>query len=101
VNAEAILPPTSGRRTAEDSSSGSARVNAAFLNAGIDRMTPLETLDEAVYDELFDVNVKGHLFTLQAILPLLGKGSTVVFNSSTASQRGVPGQSVYSATKGR
>jgi NAD(P)-dependent dehydrogenase (short-subunit alcohol dehydrogenase family) len=63
-------------------------------------MTPLETLDEAVYDELFDVNVKGQLFTLKAVLPLLGPGSSVVFNSSTAAQRGVPGQLVYSATKG-
>jgi NAD(P)-dependent dehydrogenase (short-subunit alcohol dehydrogenase family) len=76
------------------------RLDLAFLNAGFSRLTPLETLDEAAYDELFDVNVKGQLFTLQAILPLLGEGSAVVFNSSTAAQRGVPGQSVYSATKG-
>jgi NAD(P)-dependent dehydrogenase (short-subunit alcohol dehydrogenase family) len=76
------------------------KLDLAFLNAGFSQLTPLETLDEAVYDELFDVNVKGHLFTLQAILPLLGNGSTVVFNSSTAAQRGVPGQSIYSATKG-
>jgi NAD(P)-dependent dehydrogenase (short-subunit alcohol dehydrogenase family) len=75
------------------------KVDAAFLNAGVARVTPLETLDEALFDELFDVNVKGHLFTLRAILPLLGEGSSVVFTSSTAARRGVPGQSVYSATK--
>jgi NAD(P)-dependent dehydrogenase (short-subunit alcohol dehydrogenase family) len=76
------------------------KLDLAFLNAGFARVTPLETLDEAVYDELFDVNVKGHLFTLKAILPLLGPGSSVVFNSSTVGKRGVPGQLVYSATKG-
>jgi NAD(P)-dependent dehydrogenase (short-subunit alcohol dehydrogenase family) len=89
------------KRVADELEQRFGKVDAAFLNVGIARMTPLETLDEAVYDELFDVNVKGHLFTLQAILPLLGTGSTVVFNSSTAAQRGVPGQSIYSATKGR
>lgn len=76
------------------------KLDLAFLNAGFTRVTPLETLDEAVYDELFDVNVKGQLFTLKAILPLLGPGSSVVFNSSTVGKRGVPGQLVYSATKG-
>jgi NAD(P)-dependent dehydrogenase (short-subunit alcohol dehydrogenase family) len=76
------------------------RLDLAFLNAGFTRLTPLETLDEATYDELFDVNVKGQLFTLKAVLPLLGQGSSVVFNSSTVGRRGVPGQLVYGATKG-
>lgn len=76
------------------------KLDFAFLNAGFTRMTPLETLDEAVWDELFDVNVKGQLFTLKAVLPLLGTGSSVVFNSSTVGKRGVPGQLAYSATKG-
>jgi NAD(P)-dependent dehydrogenase (short-subunit alcohol dehydrogenase family) len=76
------------------------KLDLAFLNAGFSRLTPLETLDEAAYDELFDVNVKGQLFTLKAVLPLLGPGSSVVFNSSTAARRGVPGQLAYSATKG-
>jgi NAD(P)-dependent dehydrogenase (short-subunit alcohol dehydrogenase family) len=87
------------KRVADELGQRFGKVDAAILNAGIARMTPLESLDEALYDELFDVNVKGYLFTLQAILPLLGSGSTVVFTSSTAARRGVPGQSVYSATK--
>jgi NAD(P)-dependent dehydrogenase (short-subunit alcohol dehydrogenase family) len=88
------------KRVADELKQRFGKLDLAFLNAGIALMTPLETLDESLFDELFDVNVKGQLFTLQAILPLLGEGSTVVFNSSTAAQRGVPGQSVYSATKG-
>jgi NAD(P)-dependent dehydrogenase (short-subunit alcohol dehydrogenase family) len=77
------------------------KLDLAFLNAGFDRLTPLETLDEGVYDELFDVNVKGQLFTLEVILHLLGQGSSVVFNSSAVSRRGAPGQLVYGAPRGR
>jgi NAD(P)-dependent dehydrogenase (short-subunit alcohol dehydrogenase family) len=88
------------KRVADEIEQRFGKLDLAFLNAGFSRMTPLETLDEAVYDELFDVNVKGQLFTLKAVLPLLGPGSSVVFNSSTAARRGVPGQLAYSATKG-
>jgi NAD(P)-dependent dehydrogenase (short-subunit alcohol dehydrogenase family) len=88
------------KRVADEVEQRFGKLDLAFLNAGFSRPTPLETLDEAVYDELFDVNVKGQLFTLKAVLPLLGPGSSVVFNSSTAAQRGVPGELVYSAAKG-
>jgi NAD(P)-dependent dehydrogenase (short-subunit alcohol dehydrogenase family) len=87
-------------RVADELKQRFGKLDLAFLNAGFTRLTPLETLDEAVWDELFDVNVKGQLFTLKAILPLLGPGSSVVFNSSTVGKRGVPGQLVYSAAKG-
>ncbi|SNQ46168.1 Uncharacterized oxidoreductase YkvO [Frankia canadensis] len=72
----------------------------AFLNAGIARLTPLETLDEESYDQHFDINVKGQLFTLQRILPLLGTGSSVIFTSSVVSDKAQPGMAVYAATKG-
>jgi NAD(P)-dependent dehydrogenase (short-subunit alcohol dehydrogenase family) len=57
-------------------------------------------VDEAFYDEHFDTNVKGQVFTLQKVLPLLGKGSSVVFNSALGATKGVPDWSIYSATKG-
>jgi NAD(P)-dependent dehydrogenase (short-subunit alcohol dehydrogenase family) len=72
----------------------------AFLNAGIARPTPLDTLDEEAYDQHFDINVKGQLFTLQKILPLLGKGSSVIFTSSVITGKAQPGMAVYAATKG-
>src|SRR5258707_4164636 len=55
------------------------RIHFAFLNAGIIRMLPLEAVDEAAFDEHFDINVKGQFFALQKILPLLAEGGSVLF----------------------
>lgn len=76
------------------------KVDVAFLNAGRGVVGPIDTIDEAGYDLTFDVSVKGQVFTLQKILPLLGKGSVVIFNSAMGAHRGVPGFTVYSAAKG-
>ncbi|GAA3072651.1 SDR family oxidoreductase [Streptosporangium carneum] len=76
------------------------KVDVAFLNAGVVRFTPLDALDEQTYDEHFDINVKGQLFTLQKILPLLRNSSSVIFTSSVMADKGSPNLSVYSATKG-
>ena len=76
------------------------KLDVVFLNAGIGRMLPLEAVDQSAYDELFDVNVKGHFFTLQKVLPLLRRGSSVIFTSSLVAHQGNPNFSVYAATKG-
>jgi NAD(P)-dependent dehydrogenase (short-subunit alcohol dehydrogenase family) len=47
-----------------------------------------------------NVNVKGVVFTLQKLLPLLAPGASVIVNTSVADQRGAPGMSIYSASKG-
>jgi NAD(P)-dependent dehydrogenase (short-subunit alcohol dehydrogenase family) len=75
-------------------------VDVAFLNAGIGRMLPVDAIDEAAFDEHFDVNVKGQFFTLQKILPLLRRGGAVIFNGALGVKKGLPNWSVYSATKG-
>jgi NAD(P)-dependent dehydrogenase (short-subunit alcohol dehydrogenase family) len=75
-------------------------VNLVFLNAAQIRHGPIDSVDEKTFDEQFDVNVKGHYFTLQKVLPLIPTGGSVVFNSSVASMKGMPDSSVYSATKG-
>jgi NAD(P)-dependent dehydrogenase (short-subunit alcohol dehydrogenase family) len=76
------------------------KVDLVFLNAAQIRHVPIESVDEKTFDEQFDVNVKGHYFTLQRVLPLVPTGGSVVFNSSVASVKGMPDSSVYSATKG-
>ena len=76
------------------------KLDLAFLNAGVTRLVPLEALDEETYDWHFDTNLKGQVFLLQKVLPLLGRGSSVVLTSSTGSDRGNPGMAVYAATKG-
>ncbi|WP_218004839.1 SDR family oxidoreductase [Actinomadura macra] len=75
-------------------------LDLAFLNAGVGRFAPLEAVDEAFYDEHFDINVKGQLFTLQRVLPLLVPGSGVIFSGAVSVELGQPNWSVYSATKG-
>lgn len=76
------------------------RVDFAFLNAGVGRMLPVEAVDEAAFDEHFDINVKGRFFALQKILPLLTEGGSVVFTTAVGAHRGLPSWSVYSATQG-
>lgn len=76
------------------------RVDVAFLNAGVGRMLPIEAVDEATYDDHFDINVKGQFFTLQKILPLVTKGGSVIFTGAIGAHTGIPNWSVYTATKG-
>ena len=76
------------------------RVDALFLNAGIFRFQAIAELTEAHYDEQFDTNVKGLMFTLKELLPLMREGSSVVLNASTVARKGGADMSVYVATKG-
>jgi NAD(P)-dependent dehydrogenase (short-subunit alcohol dehydrogenase family) len=46
-----------------------------------------------------DLNVKGVFFTIQQFLPLLNDGGSIIFNTSVNAVLGVPGSSVYSASK--
>jgi len=75
-------------------------LDVLFLNAGIAQLAPFEAVTEAFYEEHMDVNVKGVVFTLQKLLPLLAVGASVIVNTSVADQKGAPGLSIYSATKG-
>ncbi|TDU26602.1 NAD(P)-dependent dehydrogenase (short-subunit alcohol dehydrogenase family) [Panacagrimonas perspica] len=70
-----------------------------FGNAGRALPSPLETTDEALYDELMDSNVKGLFFSMQAISPLLREGSSVVLNTSFLNQTGRIGLSLTAASK--
>lgn len=75
------------------------RIDILFANAGIARLAPIEAVDEAFFDELFGVNVKGLLFSVQKALPLFAEGGAIVLNSSVANTSGTAGFGVYSATK--
>jgi NAD(P)-dependent dehydrogenase (short-subunit alcohol dehydrogenase family) len=76
------------------------KLDVLFLNAGIARLAPFDSVDEAFYAEQLDVNVKGVVFGLKALLPLLSPGGSVIINTSVADQRGAPGLSIYAASKG-
>lgn len=70
-----------------------------FVNAGVTRFVPFESMTEAVYDELFAVNAKGPYFTVQKLAALLGAGSGVVLTTSVSNVLGIPMISAYAASK--
>jgi NAD(P)-dependent dehydrogenase (short-subunit alcohol dehydrogenase family) len=70
-----------------------------FANAGNGTLAPLGSITEDQFDSIFNLNVKGLLFTVQKALPLLRDGSAVILNASIVSIKGFPGFSVYSASK--
>ena len=75
------------------------RLDVVFANAGFAEFAPIGQVTEAHYDKLFNVNVKGLLFTVQKALPLLSDGGSIVLNASIVSITGTPAFGVYSATK--
>ncbi|OXI24842.1 SDR family NAD(P)-dependent oxidoreductase [Burkholderia sp. AU15512] len=75
------------------------RLDVLFANAGGGSMLPLGDITEAHYDDTFDRNVKGVLFTVQKALPLLAEGASVILTGSTAGSAGTSAFSVYSASK--
>ena len=70
-----------------------------FVNAGIALLKPLEAWDEAGFDRLFDINVKGPYFLIQALLPLFANPASIVLNTSVNAHVGMPNSSVYGASK--
>jgi NAD(P)-dependent dehydrogenase (short-subunit alcohol dehydrogenase family) len=75
------------------------RIDVLFANAGVAKYAPLGRITEEIYDGMFDINVKGVLFTVQRALPLLSDGASVILNASIVASKGLAANSVYSATK--
>jgi len=70
-----------------------------FLNAGIAELRPVEQWDESAFDRSFATNVKGPYFLVQALLPIFANPASIVLNASVNAHVGMPGTSVYGATK--
>ena len=75
------------------------KLDIVFANAGIAKYAAFGEITEELYDSTFDINVKGLLFTVQKALPLLPDGASIVLNASIVGSKGLPSNSVYSATK--
>lgn len=75
------------------------RIDVLFVNAGGGSMIPLGDITEEHFDDTFNRNVKGTLFTVQTALPILAEGASVILTGSTAGSSGTPAFSVYAATK--
>src|SRR6267142_1984874 len=76
------------------------KLHVVFANAGGAKFAPLGKLTEEHYNSLFDINVKGLVFTVQKALPLLPDGASIILNASIVASKAIaPEWSVYSATK--
>ena len=75
------------------------RIDIVFANAGLGEFRALGEITEEHFDKLFNINVKGTLFTVQKALPLLNDGASIILTGSVGSIKGTPGFWVYGATK--
>jgi NAD(P)-dependent dehydrogenase (short-subunit alcohol dehydrogenase family) len=75
------------------------KIDILFANAGVAKFAPIADSPESLYDEVFDINVKGVFLTIQKALPHLNDGASIVLNTTFLNEAGTPGTSVYSASK--
>ena len=75
------------------------RLDIVFANAGVAKYAPLGSITEELYNSIFDINVKGLLFTVQKALPLMPDGAAIILCASIVASKGLSANSVYSATK--
>ena len=75
------------------------RIDIIFANAGVAEFVPFTKVSEEHFDKLFNINVKGALFTVQKGLPLLNDGGSIILAGSVASVKGTPAFGVYAASK--
>jgi NAD(P)-dependent dehydrogenase (short-subunit alcohol dehydrogenase family) len=74
-------------------------LDIVFANAGVATYAPFGKITEEHFDSIFNINVKGLLFTVQKALPLLPDGASIILNASIVASKGFAANSVYSATK--
>src|SRR6202158_1271579 len=63
------------------------RIDVLFANAGVYEFNPFGTITEDAYDKMFDINVKGVLFTVQQAVPLMSDGGSIILTGSVAGSR--------------
>ena len=75
------------------------KIDVLFLNAGVATFSPIEYVNEEMFDNQFNINVKGLYFNVQKALPLMKHGGSIILTTSAADQTGSSNTSVYAATK--
>ena len=75
------------------------KIDVLFINAGVGKFLPLESVTEEFFDSIMDINFKGAYFTIQKALPLLNDNASIVLNASINAYIGMPNTSVYAASK--
>ena len=75
------------------------RLDVVFANAGIGATTPLGPTPLEVFEQVLRTNITAVFFTVQAALPHLRGGASVILNGSVHAVLGAPGYSAYAASK--
>jgi NADP-dependent 3-hydroxy acid dehydrogenase YdfG len=77
------------------------RIDVLINNAGLMPLSPLDRLKVADWDRMIDVNIKGVLYGIGAVLPTMKKQESghIINVASVAGHKVRPGSTVYSATK--
>ena len=75
------------------------KIDVLFASAGMGELAKLGEITPEQFDNTFDLNVRGTLFTVQKALPLFNDGGSIFMNGSIATVKGFPAFSVYSASK--
>ncbi len=86
-------------RIVADIEASSGRLDILVASSGRADYATLADMTEEHYDQTFDLNTRAAAFTLQAALPLMGKGAAVVLIGSIAGFIGTPGYGAYGASK--
>jgi len=74
-------------------------IDVLVVNAGIAKFLPASDVSEDLFDQISDINFKGAFFTVQKAMPYLNEGASVILVSSVVNAVGMPGMSVYAASK--
>jgi NAD(P)-dependent dehydrogenase (short-subunit alcohol dehydrogenase family) len=74
-------------------------IDILYANAGIIQFAPLGKISEEHFDKLFNINVKGIVFTVQKALPIFRDGDSIILNASIGAFKGAEELSIYHATK--
>ena len=64
------------------------RIDVLFANAGIIELAPLGSITESHFDKIFNINVKGLLFTVQKALTLFQDGGSIILTGSIGGSKG-------------
>ena len=98
VTADAASTADSKRLVAETVSKF-GKIDILFLNAGVFRAAPTGQITEELFDEIYNINVKGPLFTVNEAASQINPGGKIIFNTSVSGVKGMPGVSVYGSSK--
>ncbi len=75
------------------------KIDILFLNAGIFRVETIDGLTEQIFDDVYNINVKGPIFTVHSANEHLNKGASVIFNTSVVNIKGFAGMTAYASSK--